>query len=171
MQLSPHLQRSSFVPSWKSIPDWPQYEVSDQGDVRRGGRILTRQREGHGYTRVTLCDEPNGRRKTAMIHSLVALAFIGQRPTKRHQVDHINRDRTDNRLSNLRYVFPRENRQNGAIAPGSKNGCAILSEAKVLALRELYDDGFATVEELAKTFGVSRQTVTKIGKRRGWTHV
>lgn len=50
--------------------------------------------------------------KQFWFHILVCTAFHGTRPSLRHQVDHINRDRFDNRPENLRWVTPRENRLN-----------------------------------------------------------
>ena len=38
-------------------------------------------------------------------------AFVGPRP-EGYQVDHIDRDRVNNRLENLRYVTPSENQKN-----------------------------------------------------------
>ncbi len=49
--------------------------------------------------------------KRVAVHSLVAAAFIGKRPTNQ-EVDHINRIKTDNRVENLRYVFRSVNMHN-----------------------------------------------------------
>ena len=46
--------------------------------------------------------------KRVKVHDLVACAFIGERPTPQHTVDHISRDRGDNRVSNLRWATKRE---------------------------------------------------------------
>lgn len=52
------------------------------------------------------------RYKNYFVHILVCTAFHGPRPTPKHQVDHINRDRFDNRPENLRWVTCRENHMN-----------------------------------------------------------
>lgn len=52
------------------------------------------------------------RRKHYYVHILVCTAFHGPRPSPKHQVDHINRDRWDNRPENLRWVTPHENQMN-----------------------------------------------------------
>jgi hypothetical protein len=156
---------------WMRVSEWPAYEVSSDGRVRRNGRILSLRVQRNGYWRVTLSDEPGGRRKTFMVHRLVAVAFHGTPPTTRHQVDHRNGDKNDNSCANLRWVTPRENRQDGRAASGSRNGASVLSEDQVRTLRALYDASAMSVDEIAAQFGVSRQTVTKIGRRKGWTHI
>ena len=39
-----------------------------------------------------------------------------------HQVDHINRNKSDNRIVNLRELTPKENRQNTGISKANKSG-------------------------------------------------
>ena len=46
--------------------------------------------------------------KTVKVHNLVARAFIGEPPTPAHTVDHINQNRADNRVCNLRWATKRE---------------------------------------------------------------
>lgn len=43
------------------------------------------------------------------VHRIVALAFLGEPPTKEHIVDHIDTNRQNNRPENLRYITKLEN--------------------------------------------------------------
>lgn len=162
-------QHYSFAPQWKPVPSWPKYEVGDDGRVRRSGKVIAARPQKNGYWRVTLSDGP--RLRTFMLHRLVALAFHGSAPTLRHQVDHRNGVKANCRSDNLRWATPRQNRQDGRSAMGSRNGASVLTETKVAEIRRLYDHTETPVEIIAGQFGVSRQTITKIGRRRGWTHI
>ena len=46
------------------------------------------------------------------VHHLVALGFLPPRPSENHTVDHVNRNRSDNRASNLRWASKEEQAHN-----------------------------------------------------------
>lgn len=96
---------------WKQIKDFPNYEVSSDGQVKSFAqtkpKILKSALTGSGYSFVSL-----GRRNQHMIHRLVAQAFIPN-PDNLPQVNHINEDKTDNRVENLEWVTPKENANHG----------------------------------------------------------
>ena len=97
---------------WKAIPSFPKYEASTTGEIRNAKTkcvikpFTDLQQE---YGRITVYGE--GKRRKVMAHTLVAQAFLGDKPYG-HEIDHINSDRTDNRPCNLRYVTPEQNRAN-----------------------------------------------------------
>lgn len=85
---------------WKTISEKPNYEINDNGQVRnkKTGRILKVSKRKDGYCQVML-----GRKTTPLyIHRLVAEAFIPN-PKKMSQVDHINGNKSDNKVENLRW--------------------------------------------------------------------
>lgn len=95
------------VPAWKQVSQ-TAYEVSDQGQVRRNGRIITPIKDESGYLNVKL--HGGGHQpKMVRIHRLVAAAYL-HNPENKPYVNHIDGDRTNNALGNLEWVTPVENR-------------------------------------------------------------
>lgn len=95
---------------WKPI-GIKKYEVSNLGNVKGadGIRILKPRIKNNGYHEVVI--QNNGNKKYKTIHSLVMEAFIGERPFGM-DIDHINRNKNDNYLENLRYCSRSNNLKN-----------------------------------------------------------
>lgn len=101
----------NFTKIWKTLPEFPNYEISNKGDVRRLGKNknLSISKSNRGlttYFRVTLFVE--GKRNWVSIHRLVALAFL-ENPHNLPQVNHIDGDGKNNYITNLEWVTPSEN--------------------------------------------------------------
>ena len=113
---------------WKDIAGWEGlYQVSSEGRVRSLDRRVTQEgRAGQkAFTRLYKgkvlvgSSTPAGyqtlnlfrggvQERTQSIHRLVAEAFIPN-PDNLPQIDHISRIKTDNRVSNLRWVSAQDN--------------------------------------------------------------
>ena len=100
---------------WRSIDGYINYQVSNIGRVRNSntGRILKQQLNKDGYYQVTLsCDS---QRKTAPIHPLVVGEFLEKPDDHNYYIfDHIDQDRANNKLYNLRYATLSQNNFNKA---------------------------------------------------------
>ena len=93
---------------WKQIEGYEKYSVSDTGLVRntKSGRLLALKKTHDGYYGVNLCE--HGEQKSFKVHRLVAQAFIPN-PEKLYAVDHMNRNKLDNRVENLRWLSLADN--------------------------------------------------------------
>lgn len=100
-----------MIEEWRDVPGYEGlYEVSDQGRVRRNGKILKPQTERWGYLHVFL--SKNGIQKWGKVHRLVASAFLPN-PQNLPQVNHKDEDKTNNAVSNLEWCDGKYNANYG----------------------------------------------------------
>ena len=94
---------------WRLVPNYTKYEVSEDGRVRNTwtGKIL-KQYVNSGYYSVKFSGD--GEENEFRIHRLVALAFHPN-PNNLSVVDHIDNNKLNNHVSNLRWVTQKENIQ------------------------------------------------------------
>ena len=98
---------------WKQYLD-TQYEVSNLGNVRNKNTkvVLSQEDTGNGCLCVGL-QMDNGVYKKTRVHRMVAMAFLEfQRTEERNEVDHINGNKSDNSVDNLRWCTHKENMNN-----------------------------------------------------------
>lgn len=111
---------------WKDITGFSgMYQVSNLGRIKSlkrvvphpqsktmtiPERILKPNTVAFGYQQVTLRNQ--GNRTMKYVHVLVAQEFIGAKP-KGYEVNHIDEDKTNNKLSNLEYLTAKENNNYG----------------------------------------------------------
>ncbi len=101
----------------KTIPGYPKYTINTDGTItshcKKNPRVLKQFLVKDGYFIVSLYSEVDGKKKkkTHRIHRLLAQCFL---PTWNPslQVDHIDRDKLNNSLSNLRMVNAKTNQEN-----------------------------------------------------------
>jgi len=162
---------------WKDIPNHPGYQASPEGFIKtfnwKGcGReaILKPAGDKKGYLRTVL----NGR--TIKVHRIIALTFI-ENPCNKPQVNHINGNKTDNRVINLEWATNKENYDHATslglqvYLPGSKNGWSKLNESHILEIRAAANRFYYGRKALAEKYGVKECTIKAIVNRKSWTHI
>jgi hypothetical protein len=156
---------------WRDVPGYEGlYKVSSIGRVMRCDeykkktykngkkhRILKNALTPTGYPHVQLykdnkCNDVN-------VHRLVSMAFLGRPKCNSHVIDHINRDKTDNRVENLRYVSISANRRNSEISEASSskfNGVQLyrkLFDARIkINKKNKFIGSFQNEEDAARAF-------------------
>lgn len=99
----------------KSIKGFKDYKVSENGEVfsfKFGKAKLLKATENKGGYKIVGLTREKGEKPVSMyVHKLVAEAFIDN-DEKGTDVDHIDGNRANNTLSNLRWVTKKGNHQN-----------------------------------------------------------
>ena len=126
----------------------PGYEVTSDGKVFSishnwrgyGRRELSQSLNSYGYPSVRL--SIGGSRKRVTVHVLVAEKFLGEKPSQKHQVRHLNGDKTDNRACNLAWGTAKENaddrERHGRTSSGASHSASIRSSCQAERTREYH---------------------------------
>ena len=180
---------------WQPISGFPGYYINEHGTVASShlrqpvivldlsgqasepeGLVLQIRSwvAGHpnGYPLIAL-KTPEGSIKTQTVHSLVARAFLGERPPRAH-IAHYDGNPLNPHVSNLRWASPSQNAydkiRHGTHQRGEWHNFSKLSDAQVVEIRELYATGLHYQHELAERYSVSPATIRNIvtGARKTW---
>jgi hypothetical protein len=148
---------------WKKVKDNENYKISSLGRVRKlvnnewvdvkptfGATDYT----GAGYLNFTL----NG--KTARVHRMVAQAFIDN-PLQKREVDHIDGDRFNNYVENLRWATRAENAKNAAERGSFKGFKSEDAEINFLTRSTLLISGYKIIQ-IAKMLKTDRSKISKM---------
>lgn len=178
---------------WQPCPEFPKYEVSDQGRVRtlareapcisRSGKHFIRQYPAKilkgsphkqlGYPFVGLYRDGHSGPKTMFIHYLVCTAFHGPKPSPELTIAHGDGTRTNNREDNLRWATQSEQREDmrkhGTLMEGTKHPLAKLDPDKVREIRKSHPG--LSYAKIGKQYGVSKRLIMKVVRREAWKSV
>ena len=154
---------------WARHPTYPQIHASSHGRIWREAIINGRGHRLQGkylseslykdnkYLRVGFHHE--GRLRTLPVHRLVYVAFHGPIPPHL-EIDHIDHNKTNNHLSNLQLLTPKENLR--------KRRCTKLSQEKADEIRRRVAETDVKKIRLASEYGVTPCTISAILANRIW---
>jgi len=173
--------KNSCIEIWKSVVDYPDYEVSSCGRVRRitvnpfkpnrpVPYFMKALPSPSGYLRVHLSG--NKTHSTLPVHALVLKAFVGPR-AKGAVCRHLDGDKTNNNLGNLAWGTIFDNAsdkvRHGKDPKGERNPRAKLTEAQVLDIRQkapFFKHGDQS--KIARMLGVSPHTINQVVHGINW---
>lgn len=153
--------------------DFPNYEVSNLGRLRRGTRLLSGHSDYRGAVKVQI--RRDGRAFSILLHRIVASVFC-VRPPFKPEVNHIDGVPANNCASNLEWVSQEEN-LNHAIKHiftpriGEQIGTAILTESSAKQLIVDLAETDISIENLAEKYGVTEHTVMNVARNVAWKHI
>jgi hypothetical protein len=161
--------------SQRPISGFPSYSIERDGTVystqRKVKRVKKQTLGNHGYFIVSLWNK-NAERK-ACVHRLVLETFVSACPEGCEAL-HINGDRRDNRLGNLRWGTRKENVQDmiahGTACLGAANGGAKLTENDVFHIRLMKGMGFS-YKQLKTHFPVAEVTLIRAATRQTYKEI
>lgn len=155
---------------WKPLLEYKGLEVSSIGRIRKAAnksrkeRILTEfPKDRDGYCRCSV-QKLDGTWTSQPVHRLVAKAFISNVENKQ-AVNHIDGNRTNNKVENLEWVTPKENVIH-SFKFGVRKKCkqvpkkTILTDFQISQIDKLRE--FYTVNQIAKLFNIEYQSLKNI---------
>lgn len=171
---------------WRVVPGFDGwYEVSSFGNVRSWRtnsefrvradepRLRTGFDTAKGYRRIKLTHPVLGP-VAVCVHHLVLATFRSPRPIGM-VADHVNANRSDNRVENLRWVTQAENIQHAVALGrmGGRTGGRSSSALPISAVEEIRRRrGLGEpLSKLSRDFGVSKQSISRICRGESWPEV
>lgn len=150
------------------------YFVSQEGNLYNtfSKKITTGSPDKNGYKRVTY--KSSKPCKTTSVHRMVMEIYNPTEGMDELEVNHIDQDKTNNRLENLEWITHQENMnriygqsRNNLSNAGVKNGRANLTEEQVREIRA----SNLSQRLIAKKYGIGKTTVGDIKNYRTWTNI
>lgn len=157
------------------LPD--RYLIGSDGTVwsKRRKKYIAQRLDRYGYPRVNLYE--GTKLHTATVHRLLALAFIeNDDPKNKLEVNHIDGNKVNNKLSNLEWVTSSENQihafetglQKGH--KGESNGMAKYKEEDVVIVCEMLSEGYGNAQ-IRDITNYSISFIEKIKYGETWTYL
>jgi hypothetical protein len=155
-----------------------KYEVSNMGRIRSyaidkdKGRVL-RGGNVNGYRCITV-KFGDVMTRQYYVHRLVAETFMKKQSKSQHYVIHLDYDKQNNSMYNLRWASEEE-----LVAHSNKNPVVIkrrttgykLTESDVRVIKRLLSTHKTRLSMIAKRFGITHTQLNRIRSGENWGHV
>lgn len=124
------------------------------------------------YLRTWVFCNIKNKRRSVLLHRIIASVFLNQPFYNDFEVNHINGDRLDNRACNLEYVTRKENMSHAFKTglnsnSGVKNGRALISPETAVEIYNKLFEGKGN-KELSEIYRVSTSAISSIKRKKIW---
>lgn len=140
----------------------PIYLIDEYGNVYKNGDKLKSYKDHNGYLQIKLSCL-NNKRRSILVHRLVALTFIPNIKNK-ETVNHIDGNKLNNHVSNLEWMTMLEN-LNDAKRLGYNGNYANISKELVNKVIKDLEEGFS-VKEICKKHNCSINFICRIRQNK-----
>ena len=153
---------------WRDILGYEGlYQVSNLGRVKNNkNKIMKHHMNEKGYYRITLCKY--GKRKSHLIHRLVAEAFIPNR-CNLSEVNHIDENKGNNQVENLEWCthkynsnYGTRNKRMGKSMEGKYLGNKSSTSKRVMCVNT--NEVFGSIREAGRKYNISNGDISKCCK-------
>lgn len=173
---------------FEGISNDDKYEISDFGRVRlwlkkKNDWIIQKPSNVNGYAYLSFRTELEilkRKRITKSIHRLVAEEFLKQPSALHENVIHLDFNKWNNQLKNLRWATRPEMFAHSRKSPKTAEAIARrkgeitnakLTETEVMRLKKKLTRGKTPLYKIAKEFGITHTQLNRIRRGDNWNHV
>src|SRR5690606_15215999 len=178
--------RDYWKEEWKeitfddNISENEKFKISNYGRIincKLDKEILVKKYFINGYQNLPVKQKKNGKHTSRYVHRLVAEHFLEKNDGEEYVI-HLNYDKTDNRVENLKWATKREKELHQFSNPNwekvikeRNKKIGKLSEGKVKIIKRQLKNNRARINMIAKRFGVSDTQIHRIKKGENWSSV
>ncbi len=179
------MERNYWNEKWKEIEFDDKISENEKYKISTYGRLLNCNSEKetivkeyyiNGYQNLPLTQKRNGKKTSRYVHKLVAQHFLEKKDGV--CVIHLNYNKTDNRVQNLKWATKREKEIHQFSNPVYKNRPRTVTNAKLTETKVKYikrrinDPNRRTrLKMIAKQFGISEMQLHRIKTGENWGYV
>jgi hypothetical protein len=180
-----------YAMEWRTCARFPDYEVSEYGDIRRRTAIMNRPvgyrlrgfPSRDGYWMYAITAPGNEHNQSVMAYRLVAEAFLGPPPFEGAEVAHRSGSHVSAYWRDLRWTTRKDNHADlqvhGTAVKGPRNGRAKMTDEQAFECRYEYrvlkHKGFRRsyggFKLLQQKYGLSRTSLALLGDGKTWWHL